>query len=642
MATGTRLLRILKFTLNNWPSARTSAPGMTTPEMRPPHIQVPIRTKITLPYILLAAFVATAAAFVITQLVFDTAHERFVNQLIETGKIASESMVREEDRLLSTLRLLAYTNGLAEAVRAGESDRVRELAYPIALNGLEEAVEILDAQGNLVLSMHHRTGGNIEDYDFSGFEADALAHWPIVQQVIERQTDGLGDKYTGSVQVAGENYLYVSGPIYDSQGNFAGAVLVGKSLSGLVQQIREETLSHLTIYTFEGQPISTTLIQAQALDRAQAFSVLQDQDRGSYQRQLNIGNIEYLELLGPWEVRGDHDLGVMGFALPQTFLISTTLPTRIQILVVVALALFLITVIGFYVAQRITKPLLQVVQASAQVAEGNLEVRVDLSSNDEVALLAHSFNHMIASLQRSKQELLQTYDTTLAGWSKALELRDQETEGHSQRVTKMTVTLARAMEVSEADVIHIRRGAMLHDIGKMGIPDSILLKPGPLTDQEREMMHRHPEYAYQLLSQIAFLQPALDIPYCHHERWDGTGYPRGLKGESIPLSARIFAVVDVWDALGSDRPYRPALPPAEIREHISAGAGTHFDPGVVVAFLKLISHWKSDAASQATKLSDCLAPADTAPRVATIPPTSSSGLLGVPASKLRRILADHR
>jgi putative nucleotidyltransferase with HDIG domain len=163
---------------------------------------------------------------------------------------------------------------------------------------------------------------------------------------------------------------------------------------------------------------------------------------------------------------------------------------------------------------------------------------------------------LFEGLQRSNVELMLAYETTLEGWSRALDLRDKETEGHTQRVTEMAVQLAQDLGLRDEELVHIRRGALLHDIGKMGIPDSILLKPGPLTDEEWTIMRKHPVYAFDLLSPIAFLRPALDIPYCHHEKWDGTGYPQGLKGEAIPLAARIFAVIDVWDALRSDRPYR--------------------------------------------------------------------------------------
>jgi putative nucleotidyltransferase with HDIG domain len=190
--------------------------------------------------------------------------------------------------------------------------------------------------------------------------------------------------------------------------------------------------------------------------------------------------------------------------------------------------------------------------------------------------------------QQAIVELATAYECTLEGWARALDLRDRETEGHSRRVTDLTLQLARAMGVSEAECVHIRRGALLHDIGKMGIPDSVLLKSEQLTPAEWDVMRRHPDYARELLERIEYLRPALDIPYHHHERWDGSGYPRGLQGEEIPLAARIFAVVDVWDAVTSDRPYRPAWSTERAREYIASLAGTELDPRAVEAFLELL------------------------------------------------------
>jgi len=183
-------------------------------------------------------------------------------------------------------------------------------------------------------------------------------------------------------------------------------------------------------------------------------------------------------------------------------------------------------------------------------------------------------------------ELNLAYKETLDGWGRALELRDDETEGHTRRVTEATVRLAMIIGVSVEDILHIRRGALLHDIGKIGIPDAILLKPGPLTDEEWAIMKMHPTFAYQLLSPISYLKPALDIPLYHHERWDGSGYPEGLKGKDIPLAARIFALIDVWDALLSNRPYRKAWQREKVMEYIQSQAGKHFDPEIVPVFLK--------------------------------------------------------
>ncbi len=221
-----------------------------------------------------------------------------------------------------------------------------------------------------------------------------------------------------------------------------------------------------------------------------------------------------------------------------------------------------------------------------RAAISDLELRMLAAIGDMTANAMHR-----ASLHEETvhlaADLTEAYDTTLEGWVHALDLRDQETEGHSLRVAEMSLRLARGMGLNEDELVHIRRGALLHDIGKIGVADGILLKPGPLTDEEWIIMRQHPVYAYQLLSPIAYLRPALDIPYGHHEKWDGSGYPRGLKGDEIPLAARLFAVIDVYDALSSDRPYRAAWTQERVLAHIRSLAGSHFDPRVVEAFLAL-------------------------------------------------------
>jgi PAS domain S-box-containing protein/putative nucleotidyltransferase with HDIG domain len=195
---------------------------------------------------------------------------------------------------------------------------------------------------------------------------------------------------------------------------------------------------------------------------------------------------------------------------------------------------------------------------------------------------------LFQDLQNSNQDLRLAYDRTIEGWAHALALRDTETIEHSRRVTDMTVKLSRALGMSEEQLVHVRRGALLHDIGKMSIPDKVLGKTGPLDDDEWVIMRKHPDYAEQMLSGIQFLRPALPIPTCHHEKWDGTGYPRGLKGKHIPLEARIFSVIDVWDALTSDRPYRDAWPEDKVRAHLREQSGKYFDPDVVEAFFHFI------------------------------------------------------
>jgi PAS domain S-box-containing protein len=192
------------------------------------------------------------------------------------------------------------------------------------------------------------------------------------------------------------------------------------------------------------------------------------------------------------------------------------------------------------------------------------------------------------ALQNAHENLQDAYERTIEGWVRALDLRDRETEGHTQRVSEITLKVARKLGFSEDELAHIRRGALLHDMGKMAIPDEILQKPGPLNELEWEKMRQHPVYAYDMLSPIAYLHPALEIPYSHHERWDGSGYPRGLKGKEIPLVARLFAFVDVWDALSSDRPYRKRLPRHEVINYIKENSGKLFDPELTGVFLSII------------------------------------------------------
>ncbi len=238
------------------------------------------------------------------------------------------------------------------------------------------------------------------------------------------------------------------------------------------------------------------------------------------------------------------------------------------------------------------------------IARGDIKGVLEVFSREQVSLsdewmeffqvlasqtaIAIDNSLMFEDLQRSNLELSLAYEATIEGWSRALDLRDKETEGHTQRVTTLSVRLATRLGLSEADIVHLRRGGLLHDIGKMGVTDSILNKPGPLTDEEFEIMRQHPSYAYDMLVPISYLRPALDIPYSHHEKWDGSGYPLGLKGEEIPLVARIFALSDVFDALTSDRPYRKAWSVKKTLDYLQGQSGRHFDPKIVDAFLAMI------------------------------------------------------
>ena len=249
---------------------------------------------------------------------------------------------------------------------------------------------------------------------------------------------------------------------------------------------------------------------------------------------------------------------------------------------------------GFYtyvgvplIAKGQVKGVLEIFQRKAFELDQEQQTFLEMLAGQ--AAIAIDSAQLFENLQSSNSELMMAYDETIEGWSRAMDLRDKETEGHTQRVTELTLRLAASMGFGGTDLVHIRRGTLLHDIGKIGVPDEILHKPGTLTEEEWVIMRKHPQFAYDMLAPIIYLRPAIDIPYCHHEKWDGTGYPRGLKGEQIPLAARIFAVVDVWDALCSDRPYRKAWPEEKVRRYIEGQPGKHFDPHIVEVFLREVS-----------------------------------------------------
>ena len=278
-----------------------------------------------------------------------------------------------------------------------------------------------------------------------------------------------------------------------------------------------------------------------------------------------------------------------------------------------ATTLFLIIMMAV-VLQGIVRPVRRLAATAQQLARADFEnlsprplTGEDLvkplwiGKNDEIGQLADSFTHMsnelsniyhglVYDLRLANQELSAAYDSALQGWSSALELRDHDTERHTTRVTEDLVSLARYMGIPEDEIVHYRRGALLHDVGKMAVPDSILRKAGPLSDQEWEIMRQHPIYAYVMLRKIPFLQKALDIPYCHHEKWDVSGYPRGLLRKQIPISVRIFSVMDAWDALRYDRPYRKAWPKEKVLEFIAAQSGKDFDPEVVGYFFEWVKN----------------------------------------------------
>ncbi len=578
----------------------THNPPPASPAKAPPRVRIPIRIKFTFTYLLLATAIGLVGTYLVFRIVFENADERYTNQLIEAGKLSSEWMVGEENRLLDSLRAISHTQDVAQAIRRADASRLQELTFSLALNTGEETVLFLDAQGRPVLSMRHKPGGNMEEYLFSQGGEVTSPQWPFVDAVLQGKTDALGDKFSGWAEdpAAGTTF-FVAGPVLDDGGNLAGVTLVGKTLPTLVRQMHAATLAQVSLYDQSGQPLASSLIEPVALAGADAAQVQLKRsdsslvrDLGSV-RDLTSSSIAYGEILTTWQARGGETLGLLGSSRAKNVWVSMSIPTRTQALAVLALALIAVSLVGINFANQLTRPLLRLVFASQQVSGGDLGVSVPPTSNDEIGYLTQTFNQMVSNLGRSQKDLQDAYDKTLIALSRAVELRDQETGEHVERVAEMAVTLAQLMGVEGDALTHIRRGALLHDAGKIGIPDHILRKPSKLTEKEWEVMRRHPQYAVEMLQSIEYLRPALDIPAYHHERWDGAGSPNGMKGEEIPLAARIFSLIDVWDAVRTDRVYRKALPEEEALIIIRKGDGSQFDPRVVACFLEHVHEFQA-------------------------------------------------
>jgi class 3 adenylate cyclase/CheY-like chemotaxis protein len=386
-----------------------------------PKVKLPVLVKITGPYLLLALLFALAGAYIITQITLESVQDRYLNQLIETGRQTADWLVREEDRLLSSERMLANTQGLAQAIRNQDAEVARALVFPLAATAGEEAVEIVDLQGMTLVSMRSKAGGGSGEYDFTRGDG-YFGQQPFARSILLGQSDEVGDKFSGMVQAPWGAFFYVGGPVYDQANQLVGAVLVGKSMRSIARQAGQDTMAEITFYNFDGLPLASTLpIDQQALSLAagQVDQVIANQASASLTRSLSNQSAVYAEIVGPWQARDQQDLGVLGAALPQNYLTRASSTMQFEIFLLVAGAFVLVIVVGLYLAGLITRPLARLVYSSNEVAQGNLEVKVDSTGNDEMAVLAHSFNYMVAGLQEG------SVYRDLLGRTVSPEVRDQ-------------------------------------------------------------------------------------------------------------------------------------------------------------------------------------------------------------------------
>jgi len=362
-----------------------------------------LRSKITLPYLILAILLSLAGAYVVTQLIVDSLQERFANQLVESGRLAADSMVGIEEENLAVLRAAAHTEGVAEALRQQDTDTLRRLVLPVAANAQMEYVEIINGMGTAVLSLHHRPGGDAGEYEAS-HGSDLFRSWEITQKVMVGQSDSLGDKYADLISTPWGHAFYVAGPV-KQEGKVIGIVAVGQSLDNIAVRMRQASASHVTFFDADGQVMASTLYASGEEEPISASfwqQVLQGQETAIRSRDVQARGRDYTAVFGPLEARSGDDLAVLSVAMPRSFLVQASPFTQLQLILFIGAALLFVIFIGTGVARRITRPLLDVVEASRAVATGDLNQQVNVVTGDEVGVLAESFNEMVEGLRRGQ------------------------------------------------------------------------------------------------------------------------------------------------------------------------------------------------------------------------------------------------
>jgi putative nucleotidyltransferase with HDIG domain len=547
-----------------------------------------IRWKIIAPYAILVVVLAGAGTYLATGLVTGSLEERFENQLAEASRVTSDAVVRRERQHLEVVRGASFTEGVSAAVQARDAAALERLVEPLAANNRTELLEVLDAQGQRVY------GSRIGDYENLTYEpmigSTDRSSWSAVESVLALKEDSLGDKFAQIAQTEFGYTLYTSGPVYADDGEtLVGVVLVGSRLDSFLPVAKTEALADITVYDFDGSPLATTFVRdgaegeadltpdEKALD-ASAATVAVRESKELFGRDFDL-------LYGELTVR-DQVVGVYSVALPSSFILSAGGSTRWQMGALFALGTAAVLLTGWLLAGTLTRPLLKLVGTARAVSAGDLTARAGVHTSDEVGVLATSFDAMTEKLQR--QHL-----ATVRALTSAVDARDPYTAGHSARVGQLAVMIGEALELSDSQLQHLEIGGYLHDIGKIGVRDAVLLKPGKLTPAERELIEAHPTIGLDILKPVELAPEVIAFVTGHHEKLDGSGYPDHRRGDQLSIVARIATIADIYDALTTDRPYRAGMSVDEAltilaRETLDG----KLDARVLTVFEGLVDDWE--------------------------------------------------
>ena len=536
-------------------------------------MRLPIRYRIIIPFTVLLVFVGVIGTGVASARLASAASAQFDAALLHSSLQAHQLLSQLDANRMADLRRATDTVGVPEALGAGDLAMLDRLLTPVTANVADASIQLygLDAQGSEVLGIKSTPKGPTS-IDISG--ARAFAAEPTVVKVLA----GVGgtDRLVFLRNQGPEPTVYWTGSVRTAGGRIVGAVLIGEPLAEIAAGIPGSTF-----YDLSGTQLVTTVRTPPVANQTVRKAITSDNAVGADEARSGHS---YGAVFSTWTMRGSQ-FGFLAMQANADWLVSAAAQVRLILTLVFTAAALLTLLVGTATASRLTRPIELLVRSMRAVSAGDLQQRATIASTDEIGYLARTFNEMTASLEEKTAALEETTFASIEALARAIDARDPSTFGHSERVAAVSLEIADAMQLPTADREALRRGALLHDIGKIGVEDRVLRKPGPLTEWERDEMREHARIGYDMLKGLPFLQPSLPGVLHHHERWDANGYPSGLGGAAIPMLVRILAVADVFDALISDRPYRQGLSVEAASAAIWNEAGRQFDPDVVTAFL---------------------------------------------------------
>jgi len=538
-------------------------------------MRLPIRYKIILPFAVLLVFVGVVGTGVATARLTDAASAEFDASLLHSSLIANQSLSLLEAERVRDLSQASNTIGVPAAIAAAHTDGLASLLTPLVAVAEPANIQIrvLNADGSELLGVQGTPSGPSR---LPQTGSTAFATMPAVISVLRGQSDALGERRLFLFTDDATPTLYWVGPVRADDQHIVGVMLIGQSLNEVAASIPSAAF-----YNLSGNELASALPSPPALADASRAQITADNTMRVDETEAGHA---YGSLFSTWTMRGTQ-LGYLAVQANADGLQNTVTQVRLILTLVFTSASLLTLLVGGVTASLLTRPLDGLVRSMRIVSEGDLHHRAPVKSRDEIGYLAKTFNEMTGSLEEKTAALEETYFASMETLARAIDARDPSTFGHSARVAAISLEIADAIQLTAKDREALRRGALLHDIGKIGVEDKVLRKPGPLSGAETDHMHEHPRIGYDMLKGLRFLQSSLPGVLYHHERWDGAGYPTGLMGSAIPLPVRILAVADVFDALTSDRPYREGLGFDAATTAIRNDAGLQFDPDVVTAFV---------------------------------------------------------